>query len=89
MEITQERNVDCAPQRVVTVQGEIGICLKEEVGQFSSLLPGTVQGQTHLHGCHSTLAGYLQVPSKWTTPFCVCTVHYCCTSYSCVIDCKA
>jgi hypothetical protein len=42
MEITQERNVDCAPQRVVTVQGEIGICLKEEVGQFSSLLLGTV-----------------------------------------------
>jgi hypothetical protein len=42
MEITQECNVDCAPQRVVIVKGEIGICLKEEVGQFSSLLPGTV-----------------------------------------------
>jgi hypothetical protein len=43
MEITQEYNVDCASQRMVIVKGEIGICLKDEVGQFSSLLPGTVQ----------------------------------------------
>jgi hypothetical protein len=26
----------------VIVNGEIGICLKDEVGQFSSLLPGIV-----------------------------------------------
>jgi hypothetical protein len=32
MEITQEYNVDCASQRMVIVKGEIGICLKEEVG---------------------------------------------------------
>jgi hypothetical protein len=36
MEITQEYNVDRASQRMVIVKGEIGICLKEEVGQFSS-----------------------------------------------------
>jgi hypothetical protein len=42
MEIIQEYNVDCASQRMVIVKGEICICLKEEVGQFSSLLPGTV-----------------------------------------------
>jgi hypothetical protein len=28
---------------MVIVMGEIGICLKGEVGQFSSLLPGIVQ----------------------------------------------
>jgi hypothetical protein len=43
MEITQEYNVDCASQRMVIVMGEIGICLKGEVGQFSSLLLGSVQ----------------------------------------------
>jgi hypothetical protein len=43
MEITQEYNVDCTLQRMVIVKGEIGIFLKEEVGQFSSLLPGTIQ----------------------------------------------
>jgi hypothetical protein len=32
MEITQEYNVDYASQRMVIVKGEIGICLKEEVG---------------------------------------------------------
>jgi hypothetical protein len=42
MEITQEYNVDYASQRMVIVKGEIGIYLKEEVGQFSSLLPRTV-----------------------------------------------
>jgi hypothetical protein len=42
MEITQEYNVDCASQRMVIVMGEIGICLKGEVGQFSSLLQGIV-----------------------------------------------
>jgi hypothetical protein len=47
MEITQEYNVDCASQRqrMVIVKGEIGICLKGEVGQFSSLLLGTVQSR--------------------------------------------
>jgi hypothetical protein len=48
MEITQEYNVDCASQRVVIVKGEIGICLKEEVGKFSSLLPGTVQYEEYV-----------------------------------------
>jgi hypothetical protein len=43
MGITQEYNVTCASQRMVIVMGEIGICLKGEVGQFSSLLLGTVQ----------------------------------------------
>jgi hypothetical protein len=42
MEITQEYNVDCASRRMVIVMGEIGICLKGEVGQFSSILLGTV-----------------------------------------------
>jgi hypothetical protein len=37
MEITQEYNVDCASQKMVIVRGEIGICSKGEVGQFSSL----------------------------------------------------
>jgi hypothetical protein len=32
MEITQEYNVDCESQRMVIVQGEIGIYLKGEVG---------------------------------------------------------
>jgi hypothetical protein len=49
MEITQEYNVDCASQRVVIVKGEIGICLKEEVGQFSSLLPWTILLSLHPH----------------------------------------
>jgi hypothetical protein len=31
---------------IAIVMGEIGICLKGEVGQFSSLLPGTVLGQS-------------------------------------------
>jgi hypothetical protein len=44
MEITQEYHVDYASQRMVIVMGEIGICLKGEVGMFSSLLPGTIQG---------------------------------------------
>jgi hypothetical protein len=43
MEIIQEYNFNCASQRMVIVMGEIGICLKGEVGQFSSLLLGTVQ----------------------------------------------
>jgi hypothetical protein len=47
MEITQEYNVDRASQRMVIVKGEIGISLKEGVGQFSSLLPGTVHLQIH------------------------------------------
>jgi hypothetical protein len=42
MEITHEYNVDCASQRMVIVKGEVGICLKGEVGQFSSLLPRIV-----------------------------------------------
>jgi hypothetical protein len=46
MENTQEYNVDCASQRMVIVMGEISICLKGEVGQFSSLLPGIVHGVT-------------------------------------------
>jgi hypothetical protein len=50
MEITQEYNVDCASQRMVIVKGEIGICLKGEVRQFSSLLPGIVQ-YTMLYSC--------------------------------------
>jgi hypothetical protein len=45
MEITQEYNVDCTSQRMVIVKREIGICLKEEVRQFSSLLPGTIRNQ--------------------------------------------
>jgi hypothetical protein len=32
MKITQEYNVDCVSQRMVIVKGEIGICLKGEVG---------------------------------------------------------
>jgi hypothetical protein len=48
MEITLEYNVDCASQRMVIVMGEIGICLKREVGQFSSLLPGTVHSSKML-----------------------------------------
>jgi hypothetical protein len=43
MEITLEYNVDCTSQRMVIVMGEISICLKGEVGQFSSLLSGTVE----------------------------------------------
>jgi hypothetical protein len=43
MRITQEYNIGCASQKMVIVKVEIGICLKGEVGQFSSLLPGTVQ----------------------------------------------
>jgi hypothetical protein len=43
MEIMQEYNIDCASQRMVIVKGGIGICLKGEVGHFSSLLPGTIQ----------------------------------------------
>ena len=43
MRITQEYNIGCASQKMVIVKGETGICLKEEVGQFSSLLLGTVQ----------------------------------------------
>jgi hypothetical protein len=42
MEITQEYNIGCASQRMVIVKGEIGICLKEEVRQLSSLLPAIV-----------------------------------------------
>jgi hypothetical protein len=42
MKITQEYNVDCASQKMVIVMEEIGICLKGEVGQFSSLLLGTI-----------------------------------------------
>jgi hypothetical protein len=44
MKITQEYNVTQESQRMVIMMGEIGICLKGEVGQFSSLLPGTVLG---------------------------------------------
>jgi hypothetical protein len=40
MEITQEYDVDCTSQRMVIVKEEIGICLKGEVGQFSSLIIG-------------------------------------------------
>jgi hypothetical protein len=39
----QEYNIDCSSQRIVIVKGEIGIFLKREVRQFSSLLPGTVR----------------------------------------------
>jgi hypothetical protein len=42
MEITQEYNVDCVSQKMVIVKGEIGICLKGEIGHFSSLFPGIV-----------------------------------------------
>jgi hypothetical protein len=42
MRIMQEYNIDCSSQKIVIVKGEIGICLKGEVRQFSSLLPGTV-----------------------------------------------
>ena len=42
MEITQEYNIDCVSQKMVIVKGEMGICLKQEVGQFSSFLLGTV-----------------------------------------------
>jgi hypothetical protein len=61
MEITQECNVDCAPQRVVIVKGEIDICLKEEVGQFSSLLPGIVHGLCRRQGIILTDAHELQI----------------------------
>jgi hypothetical protein len=50
MEITQEYNVDCASQRMVIVMGEIGICLKGEVGQFSSLLPRIVHSPEESRG---------------------------------------
>jgi hypothetical protein len=52
METTLEYNVDCASQRMVIVMGEIGICLKEEVGQFSSLLPGTVHQKIVCYVCN-------------------------------------
>jgi hypothetical protein len=55
MEITLEYNVDCASQRMVIVMGEIGICLKGEVGQFSSLLPGTVHYLHYVDYIVSTL----------------------------------
>jgi hypothetical protein len=47
MEIIHEYNVDCASQKMVIIKGEIGICLKGEVGQFSSLLPGTVRSNSY------------------------------------------
>ena len=67
MEITQEYNIDCASQRMVIVKGEIGICLKEKVGQFSSLLLGTVH--LCLHQAYSTIT------SKWSSCLEDCSVY--------------
>jgi hypothetical protein len=61
MKITQEYNVDCASQKMVIVMGEIGIYLKGEVRQFSSLLPGTVQ---KVHICVHLTLGIVMISFK-------------------------
>jgi hypothetical protein len=59
MEITQEYNVDYASQRMVIAMGEIGICLKFEVGQFSFLLLRTVQVEPRSEHFCRTIINFL------------------------------